>query len=68
MELEKIMDDIKTKPTVPIWPHLGAVFGRSRGAIYEDANQGRLDYVIRVGRSFRAVTAPLRKKLGIDAA
>lgn len=66
MELKEIMEDIKTKPTVPIWPHLGVVFDRSRGAIYEDAKQGRSDYVIRNGQSYRAVTAPLRKLLGID--
>jgi hypothetical protein len=68
MELKEIMDDIKNKPTVPIWPHLGAVYGRSRKAIYEDANAGRLDYVIRIGRSFKAITAPLRRQLGIDTA
>ena len=65
MDLEKIMDDIRTKPTVPIWPHLGAVYGRSRNTIYEDANQGRYDYVVRIGNSFRAITAPLRKQLGL---
>jgi hypothetical protein len=68
MDLKEIMNDIRTKPTVPIWPHLGAVFKRSRGSIYEDARQGRYDFVIRNGHSYRAVTAPLRKRLGIDAA
>lgn len=68
MDLEKIMDDIRRRPTVPVWPHLGAIFGRSRGAIYEDVRQGRLDYVIRNGCSYRVATAPLRKLLGIDAA
>lgn len=64
---KEILDDIRTKPTVPLWPHAGWAFGRSRGATYAAAKNGDID-VIRMGRSIRAVTAPMRKRLGIDTA
>jgi hypothetical protein len=66
MELKEIMRDIKTKPTVPVWPHVGVALGVSRGAAYQAARTGEIE-TVRIGKLFRAVTAPLRKRLGIDA-
>lgn len=64
---KKVLEDIRTKVTVPIWPHLGVVFECSRGQAYAMANRGDVD-VFNNGRLKRVVTAPLRKRLGIDAA
>jgi hypothetical protein len=67
MKLEDAIEEIRTKPVVPLWPHLGLVFGMSRGSVYGAAARNELD-VVRHGRLIRAVTAPIRKRLGIDAA
>ncbi len=67
MKLEDIMTDIKTKPTVPLWPHAGAAYDLSRGATYQAAARGEIE-VVRIGKSIRAVTSALRKRLGLDAA
>ena len=63
----EILEDIKTKPTVPVWPHLGFAYGCSRGSAYKMAAAGGSEF-FRVGRLIRAATAPLRKRLGIEAA
>ena len=66
MQLHDIIEEIRTKPTVPLWPHVGTVLNLSRGTTYAAAARGDIK-VIRIGRSIRAVSTPLRKWLGIDA-
>jgi hypothetical protein len=66
MELKDALQEIRTKPVVPLWPHIGLVLDLSRGAVYASAKRNEID-VIRMGRSIKAVTAPLRKRLGLDA-
>ena len=65
MELKEIFEDIQSKAVVPLWPRVGMVLGMSRGSIYAAAHRNEID-VIRIGRSIKAVTAPLRTRLGID--
>jgi hypothetical protein len=67
MDLQEILEDIKNKPTVPVWPHVAMAFGLSRAAAYEAAHRGEID-VMRFGRRVVAVSAPLRKRLCIEAA
>jgi hypothetical protein len=67
MELKEILDEIRTKPTVPVWPHAGKALGISRGSTYNGAKCGEIE-VIKIGRRLRAVTAPLRRRLGMEAA
>jgi excisionase family DNA binding protein len=64
MTNQKILDDIRQKPTVPVWPHLANLLGISRGAAYQAVRNGEVES-IRVGRSIRVVTAPLRQRLQI---
>jgi hypothetical protein len=65
MDLREILDDIKNKPTVPLWPHVGMALDMSRGATYAAAARNEID-VIRMGRSIKAVSATLRKRLRLD--
>ena len=65
MELKEALEEIRNKPVVPLWPHIGLVLKMSRGSVYEAARRNEID-VIRIGHSIKAITAPLRKKLGID--
>jgi hypothetical protein len=65
-ELERVLKDLKSQPTVPIWPHVGVVLGISRNAAYAAAKSKEID-VIQVGRLKKAVSASLRKRLGIEA-
>lgn len=65
MELPEILNDIRTRPTVPIWPHAGVALGLCRGSAYAAVARNEID-VIRIGRSIKVVTAPLRKRLGLD--
>jgi hypothetical protein len=67
MKIEEALEEIKNKPTVPLWPHLGLVFDLSRGSVYTAARNGTFE-TIRVGNCIPAISAPLRRKLGIDAA
>jgi hypothetical protein len=64
--LEKIMQEIMTKPTVPLWPHVGVVYDIGRNGVYEMARRGDIE-TVRVGHLLRVITAPLRKQLGIEA-
>ena len=59
---EEILEDIRRKPTVKLWPHAGRALGFGRGATYAAAARNEID-VIRIGRSVRAVSASLRKRL-----
>jgi hypothetical protein len=63
----QILEDIRTKPVVPVWPHYAWAHDVSRGSAYSIAKRGGPEFV-RVGRLVKAVTASMRKKLGIEAA
>jgi hypothetical protein len=65
MELKEIMDEIRNKPTVPLWLHVAMALGISRYAVYEAAKRGEIE-VFEVGRRKPAITAPLRRKLGLE--
>ncbi len=67
MEMREIIQDICTKPVVPLWPHAGMALGVGRAAIYAAAARNEIE-VIRIGRSIRAVSASLRKRLGVERA
>jgi hypothetical protein len=66
----EILNDIKTKPTVPVWPHYGWANGVCRGTSYGIARRGLAEgspEFMRHGRLIRALTGPMRKKLHIEA-
>ena len=67
----EILNDIKTKLTVPVWPHYGWAHSLGRNKAYEMAQKGGPEF-LRVGdgerKMIRVITAPLRKKLGIEGA
>jgi hypothetical protein len=62
--LEEALVEIQTKPLVDLYPPVAMVYGVSRGTVYEMARRGEVD-VLEVGRLKKAITASLRKKLGI---
>lgn len=65
MDLQEILEDIRTKPVVPLWPHAGMALGLRRGSTYGAAARNEID-VIRIGRSIKAVSASLRKRLVLE--
>jgi hypothetical protein len=67
MELKQVLEDIKSKPTVPLWPHVGMALNMSRNGVYAAAKRKEID-VIHIGRSIKVITASLRKRLGLDSA
>jgi hypothetical protein len=67
MKINDVLEEIRTKPVVSLWPQVGMLLNLSRGSVYTAAARGEIE-VIRVGRSIRAVSAPLRKRLGLGAA
>ncbi len=67
MDLNKILEDIKTKPTVPVWPHAGKALGLTKGSTYAAVHRNEIE-VLKFGRLIKAVSAPLRKQLGLEAA
>jgi hypothetical protein len=65
MDVKQALEEIKTRPLVPLWPHLGLVLDMSRGSVYEAVRKGQID-VLRYGKNncrMKALTAPLRRKL-----
>ncbi len=66
-EFKNILQDIKTKTVVPIWPHAAKACGLSRNSAYAAAHRGEIE-VAYFGKLMKAISAPLRKKLGIEAA
>ena len=67
----EMLSDIKTKPAVPIWPHYAWANNCCRNKAYEIAREGGPDEFLQFGggdkrQMVRALTAPLRKKLGIE--
>lgn len=67
LELKDALEEIRAKPVVPVWPHLGLIFGCSRGQAYAMVNRNEVGSM-RIGKSIKILTAPLRKQLGIDGA
>ena len=67
MTMEDVLRDIRTNPTVKPWPHIGIALGISRGSVYGLIDRGEIE-TIRVGRTIRVISAPLRRRLGIEAA
>ena len=65
--LEAVLQDLKRFPTVPVWPHVGMLLNVSRNAAYDVARRGEIE-VFRAGRHVKVLSAPLRRKLGIEAA
>ena len=65
MSLEEALAEIQTKPLVDLYPPVAMVYGVSRGTVYEMARRGEID-VLEVGRLKKAITSPLRRKLGME--
>ena len=68
MTLAKVMEDLRTEPTVPVWPHYGVIYRCGRNASYDRANEGLAKgdpEFVRSGRLIRLVTAVTRQRLGI---
>jgi hypothetical protein len=62
--VEEALNEIKTKPTVKIWPTMCVALGISKGAGYAAVNRGEFD-VLEIGRLKKPISASLRRKLGI---
>jgi hypothetical protein len=63
--VEEAIEEIRRKPLVDLWPTVAVALDVSRGTVYAAAERGEIE-VLEVGRLKKAITAPLRRKLGID--
>jgi len=66
MTLDEALQEIRNKPVVNLWPTVGTALNLSRGATYAAVNRGEIE-VIELGRLKKAITAPLRRKLGLES-
>ena len=64
--VEQALAEIKTRPVVDIWPTVCVALDISKGAGYAAVNRGDFE-VLEIGKLKKAITAPLRRKLGIEA-
>jgi hypothetical protein len=64
MDDKKILREITTKLTVPLWPTAGRALGLGRNLTFEGARNGEIE-TIQVGRRRPVPTSFLRKKLGL---
>ena len=65
MRMKQILADLRNNPTVPVWPHYAKLMNLSRGSAYASVKRGDVP-TVEVGRLIRVISAPLRKKLGLD--
>ena len=69
MTPDEIINEIKVKPSVPVWPHIGFAYGVSRAKAYQVAQASlkeKTGEFIRIGKTIRAVSSVIRQKLGIS--
>ena len=62
--IEEVVEELKRKPVVDLWPTLAVAYGVSKGTIYAMAARGEVE-VLRAGRLKKAISASERRKLGI---
>jgi hypothetical protein len=62
MELIELIDEIRTRLVVPLWPHAGKALGLSRGSTYAAAERGDIP-TIRIGRLLRVPVRALERML-----
>ena len=62
---EQMLKDIKSRPTVPLWPHAGWALNLSRTGVYAAARRGDI-VTDKTSRRRPALTGPLRKRLAIE--
>jgi hypothetical protein len=63
---EEMLNDIKVRPTVPLWPHTAWALGLSRTGVYQAARRGDI-LTDKTSRRRPALTGPLRRKLQIES-
>jgi hypothetical protein len=62
---QQMLEDIRTRPTVPLYPHAAWAYDLSRGGTYEAAKRGDIE-TVGMGRKRPALTGPLRRQLKIE--
>jgi hypothetical protein len=62
---QQMLEDIRTRPTVPLYPHAAWALDLSRRGAYEAARRGDIE-TIGMGRKRPALTGPLRRQLKIE--
>jgi hypothetical protein len=68
MEIADALRELNTKPVIDLWPTTAVLLDISRSEVYEAAKRGEIE-TLPIGRLKKAISAPLRKKLGmIEAA
>ena len=67
MTVEEATHRLMTRPTINVWPELGLLFGVGRYEAYQMVARGDVE-AIRAGRLIKPISAPLRRKLKLDAA
>ena len=63
---EQMLNDIKVRPCVPLWPHTAWALNLSRTGVYAAARRGDI-VTDKTSRRRPALTGPLRKRLAIKA-
>jgi excisionase family DNA binding protein len=63
---EQAMAELMSKATIAVHPTCSTLLGTGKSATYAAAASGQIES-IKVGGRRRIPTAPLRKKLGIEA-
>ncbi|MGI9093192.1 MAG: helix-turn-helix domain-containing protein [Mycobacteriales bacterium] len=61
----RAVPDPAERPTIPVWPDTGQIFGLSKVSTYEAVRRGEIPS-IRVGRRLLVPTAALRRMLCLD--
>lgn len=67
-KIKELLDELANEgPTVPLWPTAGNLVGSSKSHTYAMAREGKFPAkVIKIGSSYRVVTASLVNLLSAD--
>jgi hypothetical protein len=63
--MKQIMQNIMTKPTVPLWPHTGRVFGLGRNKTYDEGKPGGSIKTLDIENKKIVASSWIRGKLGM---
>lgn len=62
----EVVRELRTNPTVSVWPTAGRALGVGRQAVFEACRSGQVRYIAVGKKKWRVVSADLLRLLGLD--
>lgn len=66
--MDEALKELRTKPSIRLWPTWAVLAGVGRSTAYALAARGEIEGAFKVGAKYRIAAAPWRRRLGIEEA